>query len=161
MSKILAVDAGWNTGIAFFRHKYDATPSTHCFIVDEELTTKEKKLNYMVKVFQDTLRIFNPDYVLIEGVEFYGSSGKSQASSRRGDLFTLAYLVGNYGCICTLNNIKYRIQTFKEWGGQMTPEVINNKLKRAIGWPGKNQHVNDALAMGLTYNGNKYFSEVR
>jgi len=164
--KILAVDVGLNTGLAYFTSKKDLKPEVYLLRVIKITVTHEDKITKLSESFYNFIRHIRKEYrgldlVLIEGVEFYGNSLKSVTATRRGDLFFLAYLVGAYCNVCVQHDLKFKIQTFNQWGGQMTAEVINNRVKRAIGKTYKTQHENDAVAMGLSYYGNKYFREVR
>lgn len=159
--KILAVDVGLNTGLAHFQFKGDSQPGTYLLKPDLVSKSHESRIFDLCRSLNDVIRMIRVDLVLIEGVEFYGNSLKSVTATRRGDLFFLAYIVGSYCNVCIQNKLKFKIQTFNQWGGQMTPKVINNRIERALGWCDKSQHINDAVAMGLTYYGNKYFREVR
>lgn len=160
MSSIVSVDVGWKTGLAYFKNK-DTSPRV--LQLNARGKTTEEKIKYMAANFKHYLFKLpeSPSIILLEGVEFYGNSLRSVTATRRGDLFTLAYLVGVYIGVCITLNLRFKVSTFNEWGGQMTPEVINKRLDRALGEHFRSQHINDAVAMGLTYYRNKYFTEVR
>jgi len=93
------------------------------------------------------------DLCIIEGVQVYGDSLKSQTSAKRGDLVRLSYLIGMYAGICDEFSIPFHVVTAKEWKGQWTKAATIAYVKRQLNYElsGASEHEYDAVAMGLRY----------
>ena len=96
----MCVDVGFYTGIAFWETTKNPLP-THTELLKLPGKITGGKSDYMTKFnimdsgFIDIVNKFDPDVLIIEGVQLHSGSAKSQASASKGDLFELAYLVGS------------------------------------------------------------------
>jgi len=105
------------------------------------------------KSFELIMRRYRwPGLVVVEGQELWSSSGTSQASVGKGDMFKTAYLVGMIGhtvhggrCIC-------RLVPPSQWKGQLSKQAVVKRIKRRL--PDVEDacladHVSDAVGLGL------------
>jgi len=92
-------------------------------------------------------------YVVIEGVEFWGDSGRSQQSAKRGDLIRLAFLVGALGKVvydqCEKNAV---IIEPTKWKGDMPKKIMKPRVRRALHRKYR-EHEYDGVALGLRIMG--------
>jgi hypothetical protein len=159
LNKILTIDPGWNTGIAYWIGTLE--PLTQ--IIREPLKVKQtkleaKRLKFMFIRFNKFLDVW-PDIkkVYIEGTQLWVSSIKSMASVQRGNLFSLAYLVGGYSAICVARNIEVEIiypsgkitATRKIWKGQLNSLQLARRIQRINGkaYP---EHIREAVGIGFS-----------
>ena len=150
--RLMTVDTGFSTGWAIWKNTQ--RPITGQITLPRQRISKiEDRLAYMFQKFDELLTAYRPTEIIIEGVELWGNSVKSQTSGVRGDLFKLAYLVGGYISIAERHGLQYGILNFKDWGGQLSPEAVQLWVKRVLNKSYKTQHITDAVAMGLSYFG--------
>lgn len=161
LSNVVSVDPGWNTGLAYWTG--DIYPMTS--IIEEPPRRKKLKLEpprfyYMFSKFEAYMKAKNPDEMLIEGVEMWMGSTVSMAAAARGNLFSLAYLVGGYMAICYRLKIKVRLvyargkkakgnQPAKEtWKGQLNAGAIDKRIYRLnkTKYP---EHIREAVGIGF------------
>lgn len=150
----VTVDVGMNTGIAYWRG--DSFPATHTIkyrgVVKKNLRAY---LEFMANQFDTFVKtIFTTrgkrlNFIQIEGVEVWGNSNKSITSATRGDLITVAYLVGAFTYIAEKFAWEVTIKTAPQWKGQLSKEGTVARVKRINGLTYENEHVTDAVAMGF------------
>lgn len=143
----ITVDPGYNTGIAIWDD--DPFPETVVLHAD---TAKSviNRIEYLYNGFKDLIdRYLNIKFVIIEGVNLWVASGKSQSSAAQGYLFDLAYLVGVYSAICFDKGITVKIVTVNQWKGQMPAKVVKNRIKliNNIEYP---EHIQEAVGIGFS-----------
>jgi Holliday junction resolvasome RuvABC endonuclease subunit len=146
MSKVLGIDPGRHTGWGLVNgQNYVASGS---FTGAGEPFTYMVEMKNMLGSILEGLR-YCPDWCVLEGVQVYGDSLKSQTSARRGDLIVLSYLIGVYASVCHDYGIAVRIMTPREWKGQWTKDATAAYVKRTVGLTFKTDHETDAVAMAL------------
>lgn len=156
MKRILTIDPGFTTGWALWNDIHH--PVTGELKLNKKIKYKntEEKLNALCAAFQILLSVKQPTVVYIEGVEVWGGSTRSLVAVKRrkedpiAPLFKLAYLVGGYCNVCGQYGKEFKILNFTDWGGQMTPEAVRLRVKRALKREYTSQHIYDAVAMGLS-----------
>lgn len=127
---------------------YDINCPSSCISTFDRLNFIRRKLDFFLYKHQVNI-------AFIEGVSYWSNSDKSKLSAEKGDLVLLSYIVG---CMYT-ELISYSIETydilFQEWGGQMTPNMIKKRVLSKLPQYGSfpNQHVYDAVGMGLSLQG--------
>jgi len=161
LENTISVDPGWNTGLAYWDG--DEYPDT--YIIEEPRFQKTKKdqlrLWYMFKLFENYIaNEYSPNSIIIEGVELWTGSSVSMTSATRGDLFSLAYLVGGYVAIACKYSIDVRFvyargakakgnKAEKEtWKGQLNASALDKRIYRINGekYP---EHIREAVGMGF------------
>lgn len=91
-----------------------------------------------------------PKRIIIEGVEYWETSEKSRIAARQNDLVWLAYTVGIFTSRAfEVRGAKVEIIPAPYWKGQLTKEATQARVHRIIGGAFPNEHVYDAVAMGL------------
>lgn len=157
LNKVLTVDPGYNTGLALWRG--DLFPVTSIL-----KTTKDKtydKIKDLSNLFDKFLIIYdkNIDTVIIEGVNLWGGSFKSQASTMKGYTFNLAYLIGAYITrvqdLCINLKIVYVSNTtvdkikYVGWKQQLSSKALKERIKRINGVEKYPEHIQEAVGIGL------------
>lgn len=89
------------------------------------------------------------DFIQIEGVGYWDGSEKSRMSASRGDLFTVAYLVGVYASTALHYTRNVRIVTAPQWKSQLSKAGTAARVKRINGLTYDSEHITDAVAMGF------------
>ncbi len=133
--KIIAIDPGVNTGIAF----YDDTPfsirSKNILIQENkrmELSSIEERIFQLACALDTNLYFGNNvsiDAVLIESVKFWDSSSKSRVCASSGAMQLLSYLVGAYIMVLKkyYNNIRL---VSPQWKGQLSNELLTARVRK-------------------------------
>ena len=148
--RLLSLDPGNNTGYALFINSCctEFYGTIRCPKKIKELENIEQ-IFYMSKKLNGILRQYKPLTCYIEGVTVWADSLKSITSAVRGNLIKLAYLIGSYSHTCELNGVAVRIVTPQEWKGQMSKEVVAKRVYRAVHLTFPNDHITDAVGIGL------------
>ena len=149
---ILACDPGWHTAIAVLRcGQVVRTDIANC---PKKLSgNRMEQTEYMrlqfISMLQMAFDLYNPSLVLLEGVQIYSNSIKSQVAAFRGDTVALATLVGVYVSVAKDFCENVQIVLPREWRGSMSDQVVLNRVKRATGvdYP---EHISDAVGIGLS-----------
>jgi len=159
LNKVLTVDPGWNTGLAYWvGNDYPLID-----IIKEPPRRKKIKLEvprirYMMNKFEAYIKARPIEEMIIEGVEMWTGSVRSMTSAARGDLFGLAYLVGGYMNICFKNDIDVKLvyprggKDRAIWKGQMNAEMVAARIHRI----NKNiypEHIREAVGIGFAAMG--------
>ncbi len=155
----VTVDPGWNTGLAYWVG--DLTPV--CSIIKEPPKNKVIKLeptrlNYMYNMFEAYLSSNTVDLCVMEGVEMWMGSTKSMTAASRGNLFSLAYIIGGYISICNKKSIEVKLVyprgggDRKTWKGQLSASQIEERIKLINGMVYK-EHIREAVAIGFSTMG--------
>ena len=160
VNQFLTIDSGINTSIAhWMRNKknnnkydlydvYEIKPHAKTKDPINKITTIIHEFNGIIKALQSEI-----DLIVIEGVSFWSGSLKSEVSAKTGSLALLSYIVGALIGVGVDNFIRTKIILFQNWGGQLQPHMINQRVKRNLGSIRKSQHSNDAIGMGLSLLG--------
>jgi len=103
--------------------------------------------------FDGVVDVLRPDTVVMEFPELWSSSGVSQGSAAKGDLFKLTYLIGGFGRIVSKRTGSSLILISPaDWKGQLPKKVIDARIKLSLGEKYKN-HESDAVGIGLCLQG--------
>jgi hypothetical protein len=163
LHNVITVDPGWNTGIAYWLG--DNKPITK--IIKEPprrkiIKVEPSRLKYMFAQFSAIINSFidTPDDCYIEGVEMWSGNVRSLTSAQRGNLFSLAYLVGGYIEICHRKNIIVRLVYPRGnkakgqvmWKGQLNTKKLTKRIQRINGltYP---EHIREAVGIGFSVMG--------
>lgn len=161
LSKVLTVDPGWNTGWALWLS--DNKPLTG--IIKEPprrkiIKLEPMRLSFMFGYFRILLETHSPLEVIIEGVEMWSGNVKSMTAAQRGNLFSLAYIVGGYIECCSSRGISCKLvyprgNKAKEqvmWKGQLNAKQLAARIKRINGetYP---EHIREAVGIGFSVMG--------
>lgn len=150
----LTVDIGKTTAWAMWQHKAPIKPITGYFCQPSGARlTKEEFLLAMGARFSPVVSYAMGllcDGVVIEGVEFWPDSARSDVSARRQDLIALAYLAGVYYQIVVHTGLPCMFLTARQWKGQLTKIACQHKITRIIGCGFPNEHIYDAVGIGLS-----------
>jgi hypothetical protein len=112
------------------------------------------QLNQMLDKFDELLKEYLPETVVIESVELWGASAKSLMTGYTGDLMKLSYLVGGYLSICNDMKIPVLLISAKRWKGQMRNDrQLVQRVKLANGQTYESEHVRCAVGIGLSILG--------
>ncbi|GAG10075.1 unnamed protein product [marine sediment metagenome] len=103
--------------------------------------------------FDGLVDVLRPETVVMEFPKLWSSSGVSQGSAAKGDLFKLTYLIGGYGRIVSERTRKPMVLISPAgWKGQLPKKVVDARIKLAIGKKYRN-HESDAVGLGLSLQG--------
>ena len=155
LENLLCIDPGDHTGWAWFTDG-KATPFKTGQINlsrSKDLVSMEDQLFSMWIKFDDLLEELQPSHVIIEGVEYWAGSAKSQAAANRQNLFKLAYLAGGYGWIVKTYAREFGFLTARQWKGQLSKEAVAYKVRELTGKTYPSDHVTDAVGIGLAFAG--------
>lgn len=159
LKKTLCIDVGDHTGYAFW-DKPRVNPETHGQFSLSKHGLLHEDIAEMTGLFEEMVDDHVDEYecidlCIIEGVEIWEGSLRSQTSAKRGNLFKLAYLVGSYSSICLQRKIPFRIVPARAWKGQMKNEMVCMRVERITGIHLKKsyQHEIDAIGIGLSTMG--------
>jgi hypothetical protein len=160
---VITCDPGWNTGLAYWMGDY--TPIT--YIIKEPPRRKKIKieparLKFMFQKFNAILCSHAPlvDSVYIEGVEMWSGNVRSLTAAQRGDLFSLAYLVGGYISICQSKGVSVKLVYPRGnkakgrvmWKGQLNTEKLIKRIYR-INQQKYPEHIREAVGIGFSVMG--------
>ena len=160
-SRELFVDTGRHTGCALFQNtrlkvmgQFAPTIKPYTF----GFTSSERELNLyldaMGDCFGNCLGDTRPDRVWLESAEYWGQDNeKSTKSVMQWDLFKLQTLVGVYYRIARSLGIDCQMIFAREWKGQLTKDATKARVKRVTGNVYPNDHITDAVGMGLSVYG--------
>ena len=152
LANCVTIDVGKHTAVA----KWDGTkfPVTHEISWRGAIKDVGLYVCDMAKKLNNTLSFMSGptlfDFVQIEGVGFWDSSEKSRTSASRGDLFTVAYLVGAYTVVAGKFASEVRVVGATQWKGQLSKEGTAARVKRINGMTYSSEHITDAVAMGFS-----------
>jgi hypothetical protein len=140
-----------HTGWAF----WDGTliPMVDAFHVPASFRQDENKLTWAWDCFMALLTKLKPTQVIIEGVEYWQGSFKSDVAARNQDLVKLAYLAGGYGHACARKGTPWVFLPAPQWKGQLDKEATMLRVKRANGQTYVGSHRTDAVGIGLSFMG--------
>jgi len=152
LNKTLTIDPGDHTGWSYW--KKDLYPIYGQYNLDRKYKTLEEQLKYLADEFSNLLERFpNTSYVYIEGVEFWEGSQISMVAAKRQNLSKLSYLVGMYFDKAITSGMEARIIPARVWKGQMTNEILENKIRRINGQSYPSEHILNAVGIGISRMG--------
>lgn len=91
--------------------------------------------------------------VVIETPELWSGSAVSHASAAKGDLFSLAILVGVIARTLDPIGLRTNMVTPTVWKGQLSKKGVISRLNRKLEERDWRDHEADAVALGLWYVG--------
>lgn len=148
---MVSVDPGLNTAIVFWqlgnvdRATILRAPPKRLGDVARLMTLFER---FDGALQADSTTIYK---VYIEGVRSFASA-RSWASSTRGNLALLSYIVGGYVRICQDYELDVEIVDPK-WKGQLTEGALERRIRRA-GYQGTmREHEREAIGLGYSVQG--------
>lgn len=150
------VDTGRHTGFAVFENDQkagvDFNPATGGFTSRD--TDLYAYLDTMARILLDALSTYKPDRVWLESAEFWGEESEvSEQAVKQWDLFKLQTMVGVYYAVMRSCKIECRLIFAREWKGQLTKDATKKRVFRATGKYYPNDHITDAVGMGLSIYG--------
>ena len=154
----ISMDPGDNTGLALWDKDKLVKTYTWKLIGKEKNLSEAERQGLMNERFRDVLRSLpKPSQFIIEGVNLWGQSAKSQAAALRGDTFRLAYLVGSYIETYRRHNKRGKVEiiTVQSWKGNLPTDILINetitfcKDSKLI----PNEHVACAVGIGMAQIG--------
>jgi len=150
----LFVDTGIDTGWAFFSGtRFPFTGSITCSVRMRK--TLENYIRYSAANFTELLsRLYNVSKVSIEHPEFWKGPGKGKDAIQTGSLLHLAANAYCYATVCATNNIPFKLYTAKQWKGNLSKVATEYRIKLINGKSYKNDHIADAVGMGLSRDKN-------
>lgn len=153
LNKVMTVDPGMNTGIAYWTG--DLKPITEYirFTKKNHVIPEPMQLQELWNEFDVFLEVYKPEKVYIEAVNYWSGSLKSKVSASRGNLSKLAYLVGGYMELAQSKKITVELIPVTKWKGQLTKEATKLRVKLANGETYRNDHITDAVGIGLSIMG--------
>jgi len=154
LTPLVTIDVGVNTGICVYHHKTIELTT----LLKEKAAHKKLNVSERVMFLADQVEDFlsknriSPEITLIEGVQVYGSSQKSMASTLSGDTIMVAYMTGAFAAVCSTHSRFTRIVLPRQWKGNMNKDVVKARIKRVtdIDYP---DHIADAVGMMLSLRG--------
>lgn len=151
MVDMVSVDPGLNTALAW----WDGPKLYRTLILRAPPAKKMSDMDRMLYLFDrftEALQGDDPiDTVYIEGVRSF-QSARSWASSTRGNLALLSYIVGGYVHICQEYELPCVIVDPK-WKGQLTEGALERRIRRA-GYRGTmREHEREAIGLGYSVTG--------
>lgn len=147
----ISIDPGFNTGVAVWDKKGE--------LVYTQLIREVKTDELPLRILSMTMQLekicdtYDPNLVLIEGVYLFGEATRSKAAARRGDLFKLAYIVGAYIQVASNYTTYIQVLNANQWKGQLPDQVIKKRVLKFTGLCFGNQHVPDAIGIGMNHMG--------
>ncbi len=152
VEKIMTIDPGiLASGWAFFpRIRRNSAPvNFSCGVVRAHKGLWQEKASTIVKRLSHYLEFHKPTFVVCEFPSFWGQSATSHASTAKGSLFKLSYLVGRIEEHCAKIGIRHvACITPQEWKGQLPKEVVQSRLIEHYGRRFRD-HEADAVGIGL------------
>lgn len=158
INNLMTVDPGNITGIAVWKTgiiPYKTLDIRIKLAVGDPLDVDEcvrQMAEKFTQLFQEDLNDCRPEIVYIEGVRVYNTL-KSMTSAMRGNLMWLSYLVGAYTQIVHGFGAQAKIIEPSQWKGQMNKTAVKRRIERRIGMVYRNEHITDAVGMGLSIAG--------
>lgn len=143
------VDPGRTTAYAYFYIEDSKQTYLYNFFGMVNLDYLTEGLKHMQDLFLIALGMFEPEKVTIESVD-YRDGLKNITAAKRGDLVKLSILIGVYVGCCLEKKIPYKLILAREWKGQLTKAATKARVKRITGLELTNEHIIDALGMGLS-----------
>lgn len=155
---VIAIDPGWHTGYAFWENlsKKKRAP-------DEVGTLEAAKVRdpyvKMDRLWDDLYDLgfshggLDLESAIVECTGFWGSSEKSIQCAKMGHLTKLSELVGGYIRVFRARGVETHIFEAREWKGTMPDSAVKARVRRATGMSFANQHIYDAVGMGLAVVG--------
>ena len=150
LNHAISVDPGDHTGFAIWRGSLYPEVGQFNLKKSKKIISQEDELIYLWTCFSNLLIEHNPRVVYIEGVEFWEGSSKSMMAAKRQNLSKLAYLVGGYGNEAASRGIPIRLLPARIWKGQMSNEVLEQKLFRINGQQYASDHILNAVGIGMS-----------
>jgi hypothetical protein len=155
LDQVLTVDPGYNTGWAYWKEGSVIQTGLIRAPVRADCKTIVERLDLIWSTF--ALDCFEPPLAprraIIESVELWGGSAKSQMSAQRGDLMSLSYCVGGLMEICLREHIKVSLVPALKWKGQLPNSALKLRIKRAIDMEFPSEHIDCAVGIGLAEMG--------
>jgi Holliday junction resolvasome RuvABC endonuclease subunit len=159
--RVLCIDPGIrHLGYAFWP-EIRRGPKRHTVAPkDTGLLTTPKGVQWEDAVYEcmaswlvEYITVHHVRIVVIEGVEFWADSTRSQVAAKKGDLLRLTFLVGALGqVVYALCDKKAVIVEPTLWKGDMPKPVMKARVRRALHRKYR-EHEYDGVAMGLRIMG--------
>ena len=149
---ILTIDPGIHTGVAYWKTGMKL-PETHQFNISNCPRTDALKVcDAMRKIKEIPFTCDKKTSVYIEGVQVWSGSLVSMTSATRGNLSTLAYLVGAY--VANFVDKTEHVEILPpSWKGQLNYDALAVWVKKATGEEYKSEHILSAVGMNLKVRG--------
>ena len=160
VNSFITVDTGLNTSMALwtkYKRTYELT-HVNAIKTPDKIKGEQARINYITDQFAYCIFCWDkwhdmPEYCVLEGVSFWGNSLKSEVAAKTGSLSLLSYVVGAIMNECKHKHLPCETLLFQEWGGQMKPEMVKERVERLTHKTYASQHTYDAVGMGLSLQG--------
>lgn len=160
MKVIITIDPGvQGTGIAVWKASLWGIkrPPVRCFNYDrdQKLDWKETTREFVLR-FDRLFRKYDVVDVYCEYPQYFGETGKGQASTGSGDIYKLSSLVGAFMAVTYLHQGTFTPIKVNSWKGQVPKEVIIRRITKLIPEMSNMEIVShswDAVGVGLYAQG--------
>lgn len=159
--RVLCIDPGIrHLGFAFWekmrrgrRTRKQPPTDTGLIITPQGVEWEDAVYEGMAAWLVDYITVYRVKYVVIEGGEFWGDSGRSQQAAKKGDLLRLMFLVGALGqVVYALCEKKAVVIEPTKWKGDMPKPIMKRRVRRALKRKYR-EHEYDGVALGLRIMG--------
>lgn len=164
MRWFLSIDPGRSLGWALWRDSSEVgldnskIECTHSGVLHvDESVPEDQWAPEMIRAFREfysrELAGIDISGVAMEGISFWGMSGRSFAAMAKGDTIQTAYVVGALMDLFIAKVIdEVRVVDVRKWKGQMNTLALNAAIRRLTG-KGYVEHEREAVGIGLWYAG--------
>lgn len=108
-----------------------------------------KEIKEYTDFFTEAIQRFNINYVVMEDAQFYESSSKGMMAARSDSLVKLAKTIGTFEACYMLNGVEYDLVKPQNWKGNLSKEIIIDRIKEVTGGDCPSSHAADAVGIGL------------
>lgn len=159
--RVLCIDAGvLHTGYAFWKdlkrgRRAPTRAPTHSGLITIRPGVPWEKAVYeqVITWLIEFITVHRVRYVVIEGVEFWGDSGRSRQAAKKGDLLNLMFVVGAMAATAyALCEKRPVIIEPTKWKGDMPKPIMKRRVRRALHRKYRD-HEYDGVALGLRIMG--------
>ena len=151
--RILALDPGWNSGIAVFEDDSKCSPPVMTMLLKAASGNWKTKIILLAGKLDDILEK-DPliTTLVVEVPTFWQSSDRGKIAAEKQFLTHLAVLVGAFGGVAIARGLAFVPVEVNEWKSQLSKLAVDKRIERRLGrsFP---DHISDACAVGLWYLG--------
>ena len=150
--RLLSVDPGWDTGWALWHGDGHPVTGTIREQRGKKVLALPERVGAMVREFNALIGLTKPEVMVIEVLERHGGAA-GNAAMDSGDLFMVAYLIGGYIYAAQRYDVNVIFRKRSEWGGQLSKEMVADRVFGATGSRYPNDHITDSVGIGLSVGG--------
>lgn len=148
--RFATIDPGMTTAIQYWNKGIPGNKAIHKITEEYADSLLGKRLFHLT----EKMDFRGIDYAIIEAMDFRMGSAKSMASAGRGDLSSLAYIIGAITQRASMSNTSV-LEPVKycQWAGQLNYKQLRIILLKKFGFISKNNHEAAAYGIGLWAKG--------